>query len=110
MATVQSDNRLISQLLLEDADLRDIVEQFVDGLSGRINELKAAYERLDWDALRTLAHRLKGAGGSYGYPELSRIGAHMEENFKAQCAGDFALWIKELEELTAACRSGLQDG
>ncbi|MBU0638142.1 MAG: Hpt domain-containing protein [Planctomycetes bacterium] len=98
----------ISQLLLEDADLHDIVEEFVEGLQSRAAEIRAAYEQLDWELLRTLAHRLKGAGGSYGYPELSSLAALMEENFSVHRADEFGDWIQKLDELRAAAEAGLK--
>ncbi|MBN2447044.1 MAG: Hpt domain-containing protein [Phycisphaerae bacterium] len=100
---------LISQLLLEDADLRDIVEEFVDGLTVRISELKRAHRDLDFSALTTLAHQLKGAGGSYGYPDISQQAAMMEERFRSQDASQFTNWIGDLEDLAAGARCGLQD-
>lgn len=100
--------KLVSGLLLEDPDLRDIVAEFVDGLTERIAELKQAYERLDWELLTSLAHQLKGAGGSYGYPDLSDLGATMEQHFRAGSAGSFTYWLQELEQLTTAARAGLE--
>ena len=101
--------RLVSQLLSENADLRDIVEQFVGGLSGRLEEFRQAYEALDWERLGLLAHRLKGAAGSYGYPDLGVLVAVMEQSFRAQQAVDFANWIKQFQDLVAAAQAGLQD-
>ncbi len=99
--------KLISQLLIDAPDLRDVVEEFVHGLGERIEELRTAYAQLDWERLRTLAHRLKGAGGSYGYPALSQLAAQMECAFRAHCADQFNAWIRRLEELSAAARAGL---
>jgi histidine phosphotransfer protein HptB len=99
---------LISQLLLEDADLRDVVEEFVTGLHSRLEELRQAHERLDWDMLTMVAHRLKGAAGSYGYPEISQVCATMEHQFSRHHADDFGQFLRELQILTAAARAGLE--
>jgi len=107
---VSSGDKLVSELLCEDPDLHDIVEEFVDGLSDRIVHLKLAFDELDWSQLRTLAHRLKGAGGSYGYPDISQLAAQMEQDFKTHRTGDFDTQIHQLESLTAAAHAGLQDG
>lgn len=107
---VTSDDKLVSELLCEDPDLHDIIEEFVDGLSDRIVHLKLAFDELDWSQLRTLAHRLKGAGGSYGYPDISQLAARMEQNFKTHRANDFDTQIHQLEGLASAARAGLQDG
>ena len=93
---------LISQLLIEDEDLRDIVEEFVGALDSRLTELREAYDKLDWELLRTLAHRLKGAGGSYGYPDISQLCALMEQRFRVQDASKFDEWMAALSVLVTA--------
>ena len=100
-------DKLISDLLADDPDMIDLVEEFVEALPSRIEELKQAYERLDWDQMATLAHQLKGAGGSYGYPPLSSLGATMEQAFKQHSAEQFADWLAQLEKLVAAAKAGL---
>jgi len=100
-------DKLISDLLADDPDMIDLVEEFVEALPSRIEELKQAYEQLDWDQLATLAHQLKGAGGSYGYPPLSSLGATMEQAFKQHSAEQFAEWLGQLEKLVAAAKAGL---
>jgi HPt (histidine-containing phosphotransfer) domain-containing protein len=99
--------KLVSQLLVDAPDLRDVVEEFIQGLGGRIEELRTAYAQLDWERLRTLAHQLKGAGGSYGYPPISQLAAQMECAFRSHCADQFNAWMRQLEELSAAARAGL---
>lgn len=100
-------DKLTSDLLQSDPDLLDIVQEFVDTLHARIAELQAAYSTQNWDTLTMLAHRLKGAGGSYGYPDISELGATMEQQFKAHSAAAFQSWITQLETLASAARRGL---
>lgn len=107
MSDTATKNVLTSQLLAEEPDMRDLVEEFVGGLSTRVTEFRDAFSRHDWEMLRTLAHRLKGAGGSYGYPDLSSLGATMEDQFKKQQADEFAEWVRQLDALAAAARAGL---
>ena len=102
-------DKLVSDLLLADPDMHDIVREFVDGLAKRVADLRQAYERLEWDRLTTLAHQLKGTGGSYGYPDVSALAATMERAFRTHSADRFATWIKQLDQLTAAARAGLPD-
>jgi len=94
-------------LLADETDMRDIVEEFVAALPERVQQLRDAYARFDWAELRTLAHRLKGAGGSYGYPAISQLASEMEREFLAQSTDNFLEWSYELEELAAAARRGL---
>ena len=99
--------KAVSHLLEDDPDLRDIVEEFVAALPERVEELRRAYEALDWDQLTMLAHRLKGASGSYGYPDLSAVAANMEQSFRGQQADGFAEWARYIEAYAAAARAGL---
>jgi HPt (histidine-containing phosphotransfer) domain-containing protein len=103
-------NALVSELLVEDPDLRDLVEEFVDGLTERAAEFRQAFEELDWDKLARLAHQLKGAAGSYGYPDLGSLGATMEAGFSTRSADQFTDWMAQLEELIGAAHKGLQAG
>ena len=98
---------LVSQLLLEDADLRDVVEEFVNTLTNRVAEFKEAYRLTDWTLMQTLAHRLKGAGGSYGYPDISQLAAGMEQEFRVHSTEHLAQQLQELETLILAARAGL---
>jgi HPt (histidine-containing phosphotransfer) domain-containing protein len=40
--------------------------------------LLLAHEQRDLETLRTLSHRMKGTGASYGFPDVSAIGAQIE--------------------------------
>ncbi len=102
--------KIVSDLLADDPDMYDLVQEFVDGLGSRIDEFKQAYDQSNWDQLATLAHQLKGAGGSYGYPDLSSLGATMEQAFRNHSADQFSTWLSRLDGLIQAARAGLGDG
>lgn len=104
----RSPQMLVSQLLLEDADLRDVVEEFVAGLQGRLEELRTAHQQHNFDMLTTLAHRLKGAAGSYGYPEISQLCSEMEQAFRKHTAEHFTDDVQKLNDMVAAARAGLE--
>ena len=101
-------DKLVSDLLLDDPEMFDLVEEFVGGLGECLDEFRQAFERLDWNRLTSLAHQLKGAGGSYGYAELSNLARKMEAAFQAHSAAQFVEWMAAFEKLTAAARAGLQ--
>lgn len=107
MSTNSTIEPLISQLLVEDPDMRDLVEEFVDGLAIRIVELRTAFEQRDWAQLTTLAHRLKGAGGSYGYPNLGQVASDMETAAQLHVSDRFSDWISQLQQMAQAAKAGL---
>jgi len=98
----------VSNLLAEEPDLRDLVENFVNGLDDRLSRLRSACEKLDWQQLVLLTHQLKGAAGSYGYPQLSELAATMEQAVRARTADQLSDWLRQLEQLVAAAHAGLQ--
>ena len=99
---------ITSQLVIEDPEMIDIVTEFVDELPGRITEIRDAHRALDWDLLRMCAHRLKGAGGSYGYPKLSEIAATLEQGFIEHRDDQFSDLLSQLQTLADAANAGLR--
>ncbi len=55
----------------EDPDIAEILQGFVERLAGQLKEMRQALASKNYDELRRAAHKLKGAGGSYGYPSLT---------------------------------------
>ena len=56
--------------------------------------------------LQRLAHRLKGAGGSYGYPTLSEAARSLELAAKARDVGGAAAALATVKEVCAAIQTG----
>ena len=100
-------SKLVSQLVIDDPEMINIVTEFVGDLPARIAEMQNAHRELDWEMLRTCAHRLKGAGGSYGYPMLSEIGALLERGFIQRRDEQFSDLVSQLQRLAEAAEAGL---
>jgi histidine phosphotransfer protein HptB len=92
------DDVLVSQLA-GDPDLRDLIEQFVTELPHRLATLRMAACADNLPEVGRLAHQLKGAGGSYGFPQLSEVAKELERAARVmQSAAD--VW-RALDWLTA---------
>lgn len=68
-----------------DSDLEPIVPEFIENRKkdcGLINGLLATDSFAE---IRTLGHKMKGAGGSYGFDDVSELGEIIEH---AALAGD----------------------
>lgn len=74
--------------LAEDPDLRDLVETFVKEMPYRT----ALYEELllagHLEELRRAVHQLKGAAGSYGYPQITDAAAAVEHSIRTEAPYD----------------------
>ncbi len=98
--TVQSVQESISsELIEEDPSFAGIVVQFVDGLERRLETMEQALRVTDFDALRIAAHQLKGSGGGYGYPLLTKEAAKLESFAKDGMLDDCASALASLKEL-----------
>ena len=89
----------LSKLVVRiDPDLRDLVPVFIAHKRDDAQAIAAAIARADYEALSQLGHRIRGEGGSYGFEELTEIGAALEIAAKAR---DLAAVRKSALELTA---------
>lgn len=66
-----------------DADLQDLIPQFVENRKKDIVALEELVEKNDLTAIAQLAHKIKGAAAGYGFNELSDLAAQMEQAAKA---------------------------
>jgi HPt (histidine-containing phosphotransfer) domain-containing protein len=71
-----------------------------------LDALCAALEEERLEDAERLAHRLKGAGGSYGYPTLSEVARSLELAARGRDAGGAAAALAGVKEVCTAIRTG----
>ena len=64
-------------------DLEPLMPRYLDRRHKEIETFRAQLAAGDFEALRIGGHSLKGSGGGYGFPDLTRIGAAIETAAKA---------------------------
>ncbi len=106
-AEAQVPTRLVSQLVEADPEMIDIVQEFVAGLPERVESLVAAFRAGDLERLVVLAHQLKGAGGSYGYPDISEAARTIEYAARSGTAEGLERHFSRLEALCAAAAAAI---
>lgn len=95
---VQVITPLASTLLAEGGmEFLELVESFVEGLPAIIEEIVCANTQQKLNELKKIAHDLKGAGGSYGYPAISDIAARIEFSIVSRDYQNIARLIDELD-------------
>jgi HPt (histidine-containing phosphotransfer) domain-containing protein len=62
-----------------DSDVQSIVPMFLDNRKKDCQLIGALLESEQFSEILILGHRMKGAGGSYGFDTISRIGEAIEE-------------------------------
>ena len=66
----------------DDADMLEIVREFANDLPDRVTSLEGCLGSGDSAQLQTLAHQLKGAGGGYGFPQITESAGALEHALK----------------------------
>lgn len=70
---------MIAKVIVEvDADLADLVPNFLANRQKDLLQIAAALEKSDGAALRIIGHNMKGVGGGYGFGEITEFGRLIE--------------------------------
>ena len=80
-----------------DIDLEDIAPIFLNNKKKDIGKIYDALEQGDFNTIQVLGHRMKGAGGGYGFDEITRIGGLMETAAKQQLTDQIRSLTAELD-------------
>jgi two-component system sensor histidine kinase/response regulator len=81
-----------------DPDLDEVAREFLAWLPEAISDLRQASVCQDYDTLTALSHTLKGSGGTFGYPEVTRVAERLEA--AGRCRDDVQI-ERLLSELAA---------
>ncbi len=100
--TERSVQEAICSEFTDDADLVELIDDFVAGLEDDIKIMRKVMDDGDYDGLRRLAHQMKGAGGNYGYPMLTESAKILED---AAVARDVETVKKTLDEFEILCQA-----
>lgn len=66
-----------------DPEFAALIEQFADDLRARASEIQAELEAENFDGIRRVAHRIKGAAASYGFPQVGQTAQVVEQALRA---------------------------
>jgi signal transduction histidine kinase/CheY-like chemotaxis protein/HPt (histidine-containing phosphotransfer) domain-containing protein len=58
--------------------LKDLIPGFLQDTSSVYKGMKECLAKNDYQNIRTMAHRMRGAGGSFGFQQISDIGENLE--------------------------------
>jgi HPt (histidine-containing phosphotransfer) domain-containing protein len=81
-----------------DSQIAALVPRFLANRAADVGKIRAALADADFEAIRRPAHGMKGAGGGYGFPEISRLGAALEEGARQRDAAAISALVASLEE------------
>jgi CheY-like chemotaxis protein len=93
----------VTERLLGNPALRQLAQRFCDGLPQTVETLRSAVGRGAWDEVATVAHRLAGAGGAYGFEDITRDAKILERLVKQPLSSPEEAALS-LEQLEKSCR------
>ncbi|GIW77681.1 MAG: hypothetical protein KatS3mg104_2744 [Phycisphaerae bacterium] len=72
----------VTSIFQEDPVMRELVEAYISELPQQVSTLVSLVNQQDLSELRRLLHQIKGAGGGYGFPQVSELAAVAEQSIK----------------------------
>ncbi|MGZ5818290.1 MAG: ATP-binding protein, partial [Burkholderiaceae bacterium] len=91
-----------AEAFFESAEFKELVMQFVAGLPEHAEQMKKAAAIHDLETVRGIAHTLKGAAASFGYPDMTDSAARLERAIKMGQAELIENGLVELNEMISA--------
>ena len=67
------------RIVFIDKDLKEIVPSFLDNRRKDLDLIATHLSNQEWTHIESIAHKLAGNAGSYGFNDLGKIGAQLEE-------------------------------
>jgi hypothetical protein len=85
-------------------DMKDVVPGYLEKRRAEIPVYNEALAASDFDAIKKLAHKMKGTGAGYGFPVLTELGATLEKaaidgnaGQLAESLRQFAVYLESIE-------------
>jgi PAS domain S-box-containing protein len=85
--------------LADHPRLRSVVRKFAQQMPERMKAIESAWDRRDFDNLASLAHWLKGSGGTAGFDAFTAPAKTLEQMAKARSEQQTAEVVAELRRL-----------
>ncbi len=105
---ISNENPLISALV-SDPDMQPLLVEYADDLLTEERQLEEQLRLEDAPGLKQTIHRLKGSGGGYGYPEISRLAGEIHNAFhlELKVTEDIESKVRALILLCQRARAGI---
>jgi signal transduction histidine kinase/CheY-like chemotaxis protein/HPt (histidine-containing phosphotransfer) domain-containing protein len=81
-----------------DEEMQHMINSFINRLPDTVQEITTYYREKQWRELAVSAHRLKGAGGAFGFPELSEISEQIMLHSRLSARQSQRDGLQELEQ------------
>lgn len=78
--------------------VQDLVPQYLARRRNDVERVRQSLRERDFETIRRAGHDMKGSGSGYGHPDITRMGARIEESAGRQDAAAIGEAVDELEK------------
>ena len=89
------------------AEVRRIVPRYISHRRLDLEKMRSALAAADYETILALAHNLKGSGGAYGFPDLTKVGTKIERAAAERDPARAALELNGLERALVSAQASL---
>src|SRR6185436_17710206 len=82
--------------VLVDKGMEEVVPAYLERRRKDVVSYRQALEKGDFDAVRSLGHKMRGTGGGYGFPLLTELGRLIEQAALRQDAAEVAAGVDRM--------------
>jgi PAS domain S-box-containing protein len=97
---------VVVSLFANDPEMAEILKEFIGRLPGQFEEMQPPCAAHRHEDLQRVAHKLKGAGGCYGYPSLTETCRLLEDAARGKDIDAETTAIESIAALIKAIQSG----
>ena len=83
--------------VIVDIDLEELIPGFLKNRQDDLNSFTEYLEKEDYDGIKFLGHKMKGAGGGYGFDRITEIGLALENAANARNSQDIKSLLDALK-------------
>ena len=76
----------------------DLKKKYIERRKADLADCESLFKKKDFSSIEKIGHKMKGNGGTFGYPEITKIGEKIE---KSSIKKDEKLIQEALSELTS---------
>jgi signal transduction histidine kinase/DNA-binding response OmpR family regulator len=84
-ATSAASGETLASTYAGDPDMREVIDEFVGRLPSQVFGIRRMLEEKNLEELRRAVHQMKGAGGGYGFADITTYAAKAEQAVKEGC-------------------------
>lgn len=105
MSEHQETNRNHTPLrstLAGDPEMSDLLKEFIEDMPARIDDLRTAWDQMNAQEVRRIAHQLKGCAAGYGFEPMGEAARVLDTALK-QADRELASVRQEFDTLIDLC-------